>query len=113
MPFISMNTNVKLGEEKILTLKAETGKVLELIPGKNESQLMLQINEGQHMYFKGEDVPCMMVQVSCYGHSAKEELDSFVKEITEMIQAVTGVPTGNVYLTIDGYDHWGAAGHYI
>lgn len=113
MPFISMNTNVKLTQEKILELKAEAGRVLALIPGKNESQLMVQINEGQNMFFKGEDVPCMMVQVNCYGQAAKENLDSFVKELAASIEKVTGVPAGNQYLTIDGYANWGVAGKYV
>ena len=85
MPYISMNTNVKLPQEKILELKAEVGRSLALIPGKNESQLMLLINEGQNMFCQGKDVPCMMVQVNCYGQSAKENLDPFVKELTEAI----------------------------
>lgn len=113
MPFISMNTNVKLSQEKILELKAEAGKILSLIPGKNESQLMVQINEGQNMFYKGEDVPCMMVQVHCFGQAAKEDLDPFVKELTAAIEKVAGVPAPNVYLTIQGYGNWGVAGNYV
>ena len=113
MPYISMNTNVKLPQEKILELKAEVGRSLALIPGKNESQLRLLINEGQTMFYQGKDVPCMMVQVNCYGQAAKEALEPFVKEITDVIEKVAGVPAANVYLTIDGYPNWGVAGRYI
>lgn len=113
MPFISMNTNVKLSPEKIEELKAEAGRCIAVIPGKNESQLMVQISEGQHMFYKGEAVPCMMVQVNCYGQAAKEDLDAFVKELTDAIEKVTGVPAPNVYLTVDGYGNWGVAGKYI
>ncbi len=113
MPFISMNTNAAMSKETILEMKRETGRILALIPGKDESQLMLQINESQNMFFKGEEVPCMMVQVNCYGHAEKEELEPFVRELTAAIEKIAGVPKTNVYLTIDGYDHWGASGHYI
>lgn len=113
MPYISMNTNVTLSEEKIIEMKKETGRILALIPGKDESQLMFQISEGQHMFYKGEDVPCMMVRVFCYGHAEKSDLEPFVSELMAAIEQVTGVPKGNVYLTIDGYDHWGVGGNYI
>ncbi len=108
-----MNTNVTLTEEKILELKAETVRVLSLIPGKDESQLMLQISDGQKMFYKGEAVPCMMVQVNCYGQAEKEALEPFVKAVTEAIETIAGVPGSNVYLTIDGYANWGVAGHYV
>lgn len=113
MPFISMNTNAVMTEEKILEMKAEAGRILALIPGKDESQLMIQINEGQKMFFRGEDTPCMMVQVHCYGQSEKEDLDRFVEELVQAVEKIVGVPAADVYLTVDGHENWGAAGRYV
>ncbi len=113
MPFINMSTNADLTAEKITELKQETGRIIEVIPGKNESQLMLQINTNQNMFFKGEAVPCMMIQVNCYGQAEKSDLEAFVKELSEAVEKITAVPKENIYLTVDGYGNWGAAGRYI
>lgn len=113
MPYIIMSTNIKLGSQKILSLKEETGKILELIPGKNESQLMMQINDSRTMFYKGKDDPCMMIKVQAFGQVPKKDLDPFVKELTLAVEKITGIPAPNVYLTIDLYENWGVAGNYF
>lgn len=113
MPFIDMNTNVKLSKDQILDLKAEAGRCIAIIPGKSEAGLMVKISGEQDMFFQGEDKPCMMVQVSCFGQAPKADLDPFVEELIAAIVKITEIPVANIYLTITGFGNWGVKGKYL
>lgn len=60
MPYISFKTNHKLTLRQENTIKSKSGELISLIPGKTEKALMIHMEDDQIMYFKGEEIPCMI-----------------------------------------------------
>ena len=66
MPYISFKTNHKLTLRQENTIKSKSGELISLIPGKTEKALMIHMEDDQIMYFKGEETPCMMIEINLY-----------------------------------------------
>ena len=63
MPFIRTTTNKNLEDSKKRELKELYGKLIERLPGKSEEWLMLSVEDGCYMAFRGDDSPCAMVEI--------------------------------------------------
>ena len=50
MPFLTAQVTVPLSDTQKETLKAAFGEAISVIPGKNESQLMVSIAGGQDLW---------------------------------------------------------------
>ena len=66
MPFISFTTNQKFSLRQENEIVKRTGELITILPGKKEENLMLHIEDNQILYFRGTDVPCMMIEVKLY-----------------------------------------------
>ena len=56
MPFINSKVNMKTTLEQRQEIKERLGKAISIIPGKSESWLMLNLEDEQAMYFRGENI---------------------------------------------------------
>lgn len=113
MPFISFTTNHKLTLKQENTIKEETGKLISLLPGKSEKSLMLHMKDDQIMYFKGEEVLCMMISVNIYHTINSEHKKTFVEALCKMIHETTKIEIENIYVRFDEYPEWGMNGTLI
>lgn len=50
MPFITARVNIPINKEQELKIKSGLGKAIELVPGKSEEYLLLNIKDECHMY---------------------------------------------------------------
>ncbi len=64
MPFINVMTNSEIKDKD--ALKAELGNDITAIPGKSEAWLMVKFEDKADMYFKGNNEPCAMFEISLY-----------------------------------------------
>ena len=83
MPYISFKTNHKLTLRQENTIKSKSGELISLIPGKTEKALMIHMEDDQIMYFKGEETPCMMIEINLYKSAEfddKKKLTEAMKE---------------------------------
>ena len=55
MPFIDSKVSVKTTAEQQKELKTRLGQAIAIIPGKSESWLMVNLEDDQKMYFRGDD----------------------------------------------------------
>ena len=55
MPYIKLTTTAKVTDDKCALLKAKFGKAIESFAGKNESWLMVAVDDGKRMWFKGDN----------------------------------------------------------
>ena len=61
MPFIDVKVSCPLASAQELSLKAELGKAIALIPGKSEGSLMVQFTDNCRLWFGGaQDGPIAM-----------------------------------------------------
>ena len=110
MPYIDMKTNVKLSDDQFESLKTSFGKDIESIPGKTESRLMVEILDGQKMWFKGSDEACAMIDVAAFGALSSAACNKMTACVTETVASKTGISPDRIYVKYSGFDNWGCNG---
>ena len=89
MPFINVKTNVSVSDEQKISIKSAMGRAITAIPGKSEGWLMVGIEPEYDLWFKGEDAPAAMVEVSIFGSASSNAL-------TTLTSHITGILTDNI-----------------
>jgi len=108
MPMISVKTNTAIPVDKEVILKTKLGEAIALIPGKNESRLMISFEDNVRMYFSGKnDTSMAYVEVDCLGQSTREAYTKVTAAICDMMKAELGIAPGSVYVRYDEAVHWG------
>lgn len=108
MPYIEAKVSCTLTNEQAQLLKTGFGKAIECIPGKNESWLMVNIEDGKKMFFKGNDNgDSAFISVSIFGSSSKDAYNALTGEICSLVSNTTGVSPNRIYVTYSEYDKWG------
>lgn len=111
MPFININVPIELDEAKKEAVKSELGKLIEVLPGKSESVLMIELNDAKTMYFGGEKTQlCALVDVRLYKESPIEAKREFTSKVFEMMERLLGIKPGNIFLNITEFANWGSGG---
>lgn len=112
MPYINANIAKELNQEKIETLKCEIGKILNLI-GKSEQSLMLDIENGKTMYFKGKKEDCAYIDVRIYGNCDCERKNKFIGALFNIIEKVADLKKENIFITFLEFENWGMNGELV
>lgn len=107
MPFINVKTNAEITKEKETQLKAQLGQAITAIPGKSEGWLMIGIEQGQTMYFKGTDEPCAMVNVSIYGSASASAYEDLTGRIDDILSSLLGIDKARIYTAYFPTNDWG------
>ena len=110
MPFISFTTNHKLTLRQENEIAKRTGELITILPGKKEETLMLHLEDNQIMYFRGDDIPCMMIAVKLYNTIDFDAKKKFTEELVKMIKETTNIEINDVYVSFDEYPNWGKQG---
>ena len=111
MPLIVVNTNLNLEKEKKDSLKSELGRIIELLPGKTEQQLMVDISDGHTIYFHGEEAKqTAYIDVRMYGSQSFESKAEFTSAVFEVAKEQLGLENDEVFVNIGEYGIWGARG---
>ena len=112
MPYISVAISPKLdaaGREK---LKTGLGRLITIIPGKTEPDLIVQIQDSGTMYIGGAEVPCAYIDLRVYTKTTEEAEKRFTRETCAFIAREFGVPVEKQYLTILELENWGYDGEW-
>lgn len=108
MPYIETKTSAKVTKEKELALKEALGKAIELIPGKSERWLMLNLIDGCRMALGGStESEVAMVEVDIFGRSTDTAFEQLTAKICEIMEEIIGVPSDKVYVKYREVDRWG------
>lgn len=111
MPFISTKTNIEISKEKETEIKQKLGKAIELIPGKSETWLMLEIEDRKKMYFKGQqEQPMAFVEVKVFGGANAGDYDKLTGAITEILHMELGIVPTQIYVRYEETKYWGYNG---
>lgn len=114
MPLIAVYTGRKLAAETKRNIASELGKIVTVIPGKNEGNLMVAVQDGLDMVFAGDaSGDCLYADIKLHGASPHEAKDKLVTDCIAMLHAAAGVPTDNIYVTVAEFANWGAIGKYL
>jgi phenylpyruvate tautomerase PptA (4-oxalocrotonate tautomerase family) len=111
MPFISFSVGTSpdaLQQEK---LKTELGRLIEILPGKSENVLMIDICGGHTLYFRGEKKKrCAFIDVRLYKESPLAAKQEFTEKLTLLTEEILGIPRADIFVSILEFANWGAGG---
>lgn len=111
MPFIQVNTTLTLTQSEKDKIASRIGDVISIIPNKSEPLLMIDIRDGDTMYFGGiHKEKCAFVDVRCYKSAPFEANKEFTERIFELLQEETPLEQGDIYVSIAEYPIWGTKG---
>ena len=110
MPYVAINTTLKLTAAQKEKVKAEFGRLITIIPTKTEAGLLVDFSEGRTMYRAGEEAPCAFIEIRLYGKAEMEPKREFTKQVFEMFNRELGLEIPRMYLNILEFDTWGSAG---
>lgn len=112
MPYIAVNVSTPLDAAKKEEIKSELGKLIELLPGKSESVLMVELDDAKSMYFRGASKSCIFIEIRLYKESPMEAKKEFTSKVFEMLERLTGIGKDDIFLNILEFDNWGAGGFF-
>lgn len=107
MPFINVKTNVNVAKEKAEDIKSALGTAITAIPGKSEGWLMVGIEGGYALWFKGSDAPAAMVEVQIYGNPSDSAMSELTSRITGILSDALDIPPDRVYVSYMCTENWG------
>lgn len=106
MPYINIRSNFNIEDNKKLAIKSALGELVTII-GKSEQWLMIGFEQQTYMYFKGENVPMAMIEVSMYGGASPEALNEFTRQITTLISDTCYIDDKRIYVSYMMTPYWG------
>lgn len=108
MPYIKTRVSVSLTEKQSETLKSELGKIIEIIPGKTESWLMVDLEDNCRLYFKGnQEAATAYVKVEVFGQVEREYCEKMTEAICNLLFQELQISPDRTYITYEGIKDWG------
>lgn len=107
MPFINVKTNAAVPSDKETAIKTALGQAISAIPGKSESWLMVGIEPEHILYFKGDNAPAAMVEVSIYGSTDSSSMNTLTSKITVILNEYLSIEPSRIYVKYSQTPDWG------
>ena len=100
MPCIQIKTNVSVSEEAAQAVKSQLGQIITCLPEKTEDWLMITLEDGCRMWFRGEkDKPMAIVEVKVFGDSVdRAASERMTREVCGLFQQQLGVDPRDLYV---------------
>jgi len=110
MPFINVKTNTSISKESEIKIKSQLGDAIKII-GKSESWLMINLEDEQKMYFKGDNsAKIAFVQVDLYGSASRSAYNSMTEVVTEILNKELQIQPDKIYVKYSEIENWGFNG---
>jgi len=110
MPFINVKTNACISQESETLIKSKLGEAIKIV-GKSEAWLMINFEDKQKMYFRGDNSSNMaFVQVDLYGSTNRSAYNSMTGAITEILNKELNIQTDKIYVKYSEIENWGYNG---
>ena len=109
MPYIDVRTSVSIDEKAEKILKEEFGKAIEIIPGKSENWLMVNLEGGKSMYFRGTE-GAAMIDVHVFGKAKAADYGKLTEKLTAIVCKTLGIGKDRIYVKYSEYQYWGYNG---
>lgn len=97
MPYIKMETNVKLNEEKERDFCALLSREGARAVGKPEDYVLCQVRQGQRLLFAGTDKAAAYLEVKSIG-LGEDMLKALSKALCDLLEGELGIPGDRIYI---------------
>lgn len=109
MPQIEFSTGRKLSKEQKENIVKAFGKVITVLPGKTEPDLMLDIEDDKELYLGGKRTDGAYINMKMYLNTPIEDKKNFTEAVFVELEKL-GFSKDTIYMTITGMDHWCVGG---
>ena len=106
MPYIKIRTNKLIDENKIDNIKSKLGEDISIL-GKSEDWLMVDIENNNNMFFKGNKDDMAYVEVKLYGRSDSSHYNIMTDAISKNINSNLGISPDRIYVSYFETTNWG------
>lgn len=108
MPYIKLTTTASVTDEKCASIKAKFGKAIESFQGKNESWLMVAVDDKKRMWFRGDDsADTAMVDVDLLGSILPQDSEKMTVCVCDILESELGISPERIYVKYTGFKDWG------
>ena len=108
MPYIDLKTTKTVSAESCEMIKSAFGKAIECFPGKSEAYLMVGIEDGAKLWFRGDaSSDSAVVDVELLGSVNSAASENMTVEICNILEKELGISPDRVYVKYKGYTDWG------
>ncbi len=108
MPYINLKTTKKVDNEKCEKIKTAFGKAIETFPGKTEAWLMVGIDDGCKLWFRGDaSADSAIVDVELLGSASKDICEKMTSVLCDIINRELNILPDRIYIKYKEYDKWG------
>ena len=112
MPYVQVNTSVRLSDAEKHSLCEDIGVIMPTIPGKTRDNTMMCINDGCYMEKSDAKNPVVNLEVRLLGDTTDKIKEEYVGRITKLFEDKLKVSPENTYINIIAYGDWGAGGSF-
>ncbi len=108
MPYFEVQTTKKVKEEKRDELYHELARIIEMVPGKSESWVMVHLEDDAKMSFGGvSSEPAACINIKTFGELEDKYYDMLTAEICKSMSSFLEIDTKRVYVVYEPVKHWG------
>lgn len=107
MPFINVKTNTPVPADREKAIKSALGQAITAVPGKSESWLMVGIEPEKILYFKGDNAPAAMVEVSVFGSADPSAFSKLTGSICSILNEQLSIDKSRIYVKYECTSNWG------
>ena len=110
MPYIAINTDLKLSDAQKEKVKTELGRLITIIPTKTEAVTMIDFSDCRTFYRGGVIISGAFIELRLFHKTDFEAKKKFTEETFEMLSRELGLKKENMYLNILEFENWGSGG---
>jgi phenylpyruvate tautomerase PptA (4-oxalocrotonate tautomerase family) len=107
MPYLQLNTSVRLTDAEKHGLCEEIGKLMPIIPEKTRDNTMMYINDGCYMELKDAAKPSLNLVVRILGDIGDDIKKEYIEKITKLFEDKLKTPPERMYINIVALYDWG------
>ena len=110
MPYIQINTSVRLNDAEKHSLCEDIGAIMPSIPGKTRDNTMMHINDGCYMEKSDANNPVVNLEARVLGDVPDANKEEYVGRITKLLEEKLKVRPENIFINFVEYGDWGVGG---
>ena len=97
MPFLKVQTNHSVDEQRRASLLAKASETVSKVLGKQERYVMVALEDGAPMLFAGSDAPLAYLELKSIGLPETRTADQSLA-LCELIHAELGIARDRIYI---------------
>ena len=113
MPYIAISTSKPVDMQTRNTLQTEIANIMDIIPGKNPSNTVINISDSCSFYNDKQPVEAVFVDIRLYKESPEESKKAFAERMFIVLEATLQIPPSKVSMNFTEQPNWASNGNYF